>query len=247
MMKKVLPQKSSSIPSFMLQPPVEERAKRMFVNSQVFDRSGTLQYMKNFYPPKPSEDDHLSATVRAVYLAYFSKEMGSSHSVLVEARKQYSSALTLTKTALHNPKLLSRNSTVLTIILLNLFENLTRHQNPIDAETKHLEGALALVKLRGYQQFQDRMSVILFVHLGSYIVSSCLERGVEVPVDFINLRRQVEEYVDVSEPSWQLSDLMVRAAKFRSAAIQGMLSEVEINSTCQRLGTELGMFNFPSF
>lgn len=58
------------------------------------------------------------------------------------------------------------------------------------AATKHLDGALALLKFRGDKQFEDPVSLAMFLHLSSVLIPSYLERVVPIPKAFLRFRHQ---------------------------------------------------------
>jgi len=216
---------------------VEDRAKRLFISHHVFGDSPVLHYMKSFYPPSPN-DKYFIFTLRAVSLAYLSNDVRSPE-VLQQARKTYGSALALTNKALLSQDIALRNNTLLTVLLLDLFENLTSdEQNPTASTTKHLDGALALLKFRGNAQFQDPVSLSMFKHLSSNLVPSCLERGIAIPKDFLRFRKQATRFVDTNDPDWRLSDLMIQLAKLRASLQGSKTSGTQAIATAQYLDLE---------
>jgi hypothetical protein len=78
----------------------------------------------------------------------------SSPEILQQARRKYGAALLLTNTALRSPKTATHDTTLLTVLLLDFFEKLaSKHEFSIDS--KHMEGAIALVRLHGQEQFHN--------------------------------------------------------------------------------------------
>jgi hypothetical protein len=215
---KVFVHETSTIPTSILET-LEARAKNLFYSHHVFGASPMLEYMKVFYPLDPSKDAYCMFTLKAVSLAYLANEFHDS-SIRRKASKKYSLALMLTQHTLQDPQMASQSLTLLTILLLGLFENLTSEQDKFDAETKHLEGALTLTKLRGSQQFRSPLGLVMFMHLGSDILSSCLRHGTYVPIEYTRLRAQAQKYIDATEPlwyHWQVSELMWEFAEFQAA------------------------------
>lgn len=212
---KVFRRQELLVPSALFEP-LEDRAKHLFISRHVFGDSPVLNYMNVLHPLNPNEHDHLMATMRAVSMAYLANEVHSS-SIRQEARKKYSSALLLTKKSLQEPQAVAEKTTLLNVLLLDLFENLTAERGQLHAETGHLKGALALMKLRGDHQFKEPLVVAMFMHLGSNILTNCLKTKVIVPFDFIQLRRQARKYIDEKDFGWQLPKLMIQIVDFESA------------------------------
>jgi hypothetical protein len=192
--------------------------------------------MKAFYP---ASDLHVIFTFKAVSLAYLSNEVQSS-SVLQQARKAYSSALALTNQALHSKDIAFKNTTVLTVLLLDFFENLTNDEsNSSSPASKHLDGAVTLLKIRGPKQFEDPVSLSMFQHLSSHLIPSCLERGVAIPNDFLRLRKHASRFTSTDDLEWRLSDVMVQLAALRDGFKDSNTSNTLTLATAQYLDLEL--------
>jgi hypothetical protein len=189
-----------------------------------------------FYPTDPREP-HLSIAVRAASLAYY-YSLSLSPDALQKARKTYSTALTYAQKALHDSNAVSKDTTLLTVILLNLFESLTKDD---EAEIRHLEGAIALVKLRGEAQFEEPVALCMFMHLNSTVLSSCLKRGVEAPEDFVAMRRQVGKLIDPGDLEWQFSEFVVRFAALRAGLMRGPMVGLEAAEKVRTFDAEFKM------
>ena len=204
----------------------------------MFGDSPPLDWVKPFYPAA-GRDPYFAYTFRAVSLAYLSNKVRST-AVQQKARKAYCSALSLTNKALHSEDTAMKDNILLTVLLLDLFETLTRDEtsSPISA-TKHLEGALALLKFRGNKQFEDPVSISMFTHFSSVLIPSYLERGVPIPKAFLRLRHQASRFACTDDPEWRLADLMVQLAALRTAAHEGEAKNTRALATAQYLDLEL--------
>ncbi|RDW69994.1 hypothetical protein BP5796_08391 [Coleophoma crateriformis] len=190
-------------------PPVELRAKDVFVSQYVLRYSSMMGYIPHFLPSmyKPI---HLMSTFKAVSLLYFSNEV-MSPSVLDEAWTSYGFALSLTNKALQQPQAATQNSTLLTIFLLDLFERLAnKRQLGMISDTRHINGALALFRLRGQSLFDDPLAVSMFSQLKVLMLTSCLEHNTDVPNDFIEIHKFASHSMDVEHPDWSFSVLLIR-------------------------------------
>jgi hypothetical protein len=217
---------------------IEDRAKQIFVARYVFGDSPPLDWVKPLYPV-PVKDLYLSTTFRAVSLAYLANEVRST-AVQQEARKAYCSALLLTNKALHSHDTAMKSNILLTVLLLHLYENLTRDEtsSPI-SPSKHLDGALALVKFRGNKQFEDLVSMSMFMHLCSALIPSYLERGIPIPRAFLRLRHQASRFACTDDPEWRLADLMIQLAALRCSFPEGEAGSTQALATAQFLDLEL--------
>lgn len=219
--------------------PVEEQAKHMFISQYVFGSSPLLDYMPTFYP-SGLKDVHLDETIRAVGLAFFSNEVFSP-SVLQTARKKYGHALLLTNKALQSPQSVTKDTMLLTVLLLDLFENLVikDEYSSLEPETKHIDGAIALIKLHRKDQFHNAIRLRMFQQLSTNFLIRCLQREVEVPSDFISLRTYAAKFVDTNDFKWRFSDLMIRYARLRSAIRVGDCSDVQVIQVAMQMDGEL--------
>jgi hypothetical protein len=92
----------------------------------------------------------------------------------------------------------------LTVILLDLSESLANNDqnSPLKSEMKHVDGALALVRLRGNEQFNDPINLRMFLQLGLNILVRCLQREVEITSELIAPRSIAAQSVDTKDPKW---------------------------------------------
>ena len=211
----------------------------MFISQYVFGTSPLLDYMPTFYP-SGLEDVHLTESIRAVGLAFFSNEVFLP-SVLQTARKSYCRALSLTNKALQSPQSATKDTMLLTVLLLDLFENLATKDgySSSESETKHIDGAIALVKLRGKSQFHDAIGRRMFQQLNLKCVVRCLEREVEVPSDFLLLRKYAAEFLDTNDFQWRFSELMIRYAGLKNAIRIGDCSDAQVLRIATEMDCEL--------
>jgi hypothetical protein len=88
--------------------------------------------------------------------------------------------------ALRSPETATKNATLHTVLLLALFEKLMRnHQSSLEAESRHLDGAITLARLRGSEQLDDPIARRILMQLYSMVVTNYQERLIEVPADII--------------------------------------------------------------
>lgn len=188
-LQKVREMKSTPIQAAPL-PPFEHRAKDLFISQYVMEKSAPFHYMSSFWPPN-SDNTHLTVTIRAVSLASFSnRHLSSSASILDRARRHYSTALELTNQALRYQETATRNVTLHTVLLLALFERLMGNdQSSVEAESRHLDGAITLVRLRGRDQLNDPVAKRILSQLYPMVIRNYNERHIDVPADILNFQK----------------------------------------------------------
>ncbi|MCJ1291269.1 hypothetical protein MMC34_002812 [Xylographa carneopallida] len=185
-------------------------------------------------------DEHLSAIVYAVGLASFANEY-KSQDVLKQARRQYVYALQLTNAALKSTAEATKDSTLLAVMLLSLYETITSTtQTPLTSWTDHIKGATVLVTLRGRQQLRSSLGLQMFKQMTDNIIVSCIQREVYVPTEITDLRSYAFKNIVRSSPAWRFSDVTVRFASLCASVKDGSLSDVDaIIAAAMKIDSEM--------
>lgn len=186
---------------------------------------------------------YLAASVDAVSLAFFSCQSDGPRAPPRLAREKYSDALTLLNRALLSPSCVMSNSTLLSVLLLDLFEKIAaRSPGGTDTWMSHMNGALALVKLRDIRHFQDPISLRLAVRLSTNLLLSCLASDAPVPSALIRLRAEIEPFLNKDDPKWQITGIVIKYANLRRSMQEGHLSESDIIRRSTELDAEFAAF-----
>jgi len=223
---KVLVSKAGTISRFG-DVSIEEKSRGVFYSHYVHGVARSYDVIELLRKAAPL-DTHLDTSITAVSLAFFHFRFFSLAASNL-ASTTYLSALKLVNTALQNPKTLSSDSTLLAVLLLDLFEKITNN-NPVPSALclSHVNGALALVKLRDSIQFQTYIGRRLSFRLTSCLVISCVAANATVPRALKNLRTELEYSLNVADPKWNLTDWIIKTTDFRGAIRNGSLSDPDI-------------------
>ncbi len=222
------------------------QAKDVFYSNYVVGPTKPYDFLQEFYSPN-SKDEHLSRSIDAVALAYLDCQRHSM-TAQEEARQQYTTALRLTNATLDNPGLARKNSTILAILLLDLYEKITNREPDFEgAWAAHLSGALTLVKLRGDQQFKDPSALRMLMRLSTNLLISCVASDRPVSAELVALRSSIAAHFSrPGDSKWQESDLMIEFARLRHNVKKGVLSDdvaisslVELDAKFLRLAMEV--------
>lgn len=126
------------------------------------------------------ESDSVLASVTAVGLVGVA-QMTRSQTALDAARKSYGKALQLTNAALRDQAEAVKDTTMLSVLILGLFEMIGGSSaRTTEAWQKHLNGAAALAKIRGMAQFRSRAGIRMFFMLTQNTMISCIQN--ELPM-----------------------------------------------------------------
>lgn len=135
--------------------------------------------------------DGVMASMTAVGLVGIS-QLTHSEEVIDSARKSYGTALCLTNAALRDREEAIKDTTMLSILILGVFEMMAE---PGLATMKtwhdHINGAVELAKLRGASQFRTRAGIRMFTMLCASVTISCMHRHVPMPPALVALQSQL--------------------------------------------------------
>lgn len=206
--------------------PLHERARAAFFSHYVNGLARTYSVLERMNRQAPL-DKHLAASIDAVSLAFFHFQNGSEDASKL-AQQHYLEALPLVNKALGSLHLVGSDSTLLAVLLLDLFEKITNN-NPrsTDAWMSHVKGALALFDFRNDKQLESYVSFRLSVRLVTNMVISCVAANAPVPPGVLHLRRLLEPFMQ-GDPKWQVTGLCAEYANLRAEILAGILSPSEV-------------------
>ncbi|TVY81448.1 hypothetical protein LSUE1_G004656 [Lachnellula suecica] len=233
---------------FALTTPIEDRAFCYFRSTFVIGNARSFRYLDAIHT-YGDMDAHLSVSIRAVGLASLSK---ASHSPDLEtqAMRSYASALKMINKAITSSDVATTDTTLSAVMLLDQFEKIIPPtERTIKAWTNHLNGATALMKMRGPKQFQTKAGLEMFIQMSSHILVSCMQHTIPLPQDYLTLRTYATNFLDTSDVSWRLSEVTVRYIGFRAAIKAGSLFDPDtIIATATEMDKEMAalMAEFPS-
>ncbi|KIW18453.1 hypothetical protein PV08_02741 [Exophiala spinifera] len=156
--------------------------------------------------------------------------------VQIKSSEQYSKTLAALKLALDDPEQAKSDDTLLAITLLILFEMLNfrtwqRHR----FWEAHVNAALALLELRGQDQFQRQRGGQLYIQVRSQILLVCMQKRVVVPRALVqttydfhgSLVRQLWQKSRVATPS-SITEICFRVVNLRAALCQGQVTDWKV-------------------
>lgn len=196
--------------------------REMFFAHYVSDFCQTWNFLCRYLKSR-SAPQHLSLGIDAVSLAFLSHQV-SSPTAKDLGRRKYCEALRKMNKALQNPETARVASTLETALLLDLFEKIAKSTTDINVSRHaHVDGALALVKLRGIKQFQEVTELKALMGLSLNAIICSLSTGRPIPIEVRKIRKHAARFIDTSSPKWRLSGLMLEvtdlAAEMRSGTI----------------------------
>lgn len=182
---------------------------------------------------RTSNNQMISACIKAVGLASLAN-IRSEKQILTQARKEYVESLRLVNNALRVPSEAVQDSTLLGVMLLNFFEQITCVDGHfVHIWTQHVNGAALLVKLRGTHQFTYKVGLQMFQHICQSLTTNCIQTGLPVPQHIIELRKQCAQYIDSESPIWLIGDTMIKLTLLRSRVASGSNNDDDMDQILQ--------------
>lgn len=201
--------------------PIGDRAFCYFRATFVIGNARSFRYLESIYAHE-TMDLHLSASIHAVGLASLAKAT-RSRSLHHQATLAYISALHLINNALASSAA-TTDTTLSAVMLLDQFEKIIPPPDRTPrAWTTHLNGATALMRMRGCGQFETKAGLEMFIQMSSHLLVSCMQHSIPLPADYLLLRDHATNFIDTTDISWRLSEVTVRYIAFRSSIKSGGL------------------------
>lgn len=249
---------NSPLACYSLVPTVDERATSFFVANYVVGSHGPtrglLDYVADIYRSQ-SLDEGLISSMKAVGLAGFAHTTHAPY-LIKNARYQYVKAIQHTNTALRSPVEAKKDVTLLTIIILGIFESITgSDQRSLRDWAKHVNGASSVVKLRGYDGIESVAGRRMLVQVTSNLLISCIQRGEPAPDHISDLMNSAIEImrtedsvsnIKFGDPAITVLQSMLRFASLRSEVFKKTLNDPHtILSRCLELDGVLATVENP--
>ena len=211
-----------SVPRSLIQP-VEARALSFFLSKYIL--GSNFGYLASFYSSHSDREEQLSACIEAVGLASLSNELGSLE-LSERARKRYVHAIQATNKALQDAVLARKDSTLIAVLLLSLYEVMTCTSRPaMCLWENHVTGAMALIRLRGRQQMQSQLGLQLLNQVTASVAISSHRRKSEVPPELVTIVARALQHAPENDPSWSFRLISMRSANLRAAVAKGSLCD----------------------
>ena len=206
---------------------ISDKARSAFLALYVTGFSKTYDVLA-FLFKRPTVPEILTPSFDAVSLAFFSF-LFNSQEALILARREYAKALPLLGKSLRCPRSAASDSTLSAVLLCDLFEKISSTDAGLsESWMSHVNGALALVKLRKAQQLTQYNGRRLSIRLSLNLLISSVAANIPVPLELRQLRTDLEPLLDKDDPKWTMSGLVVKYADLRAAMKTGHLSAADI-------------------
>lgn len=157
----------------------------------------------NYIPADYTADSHyppiLVASMAAIGLVTLANTTRQPQ-LAKHARAKYSEAINQVNIALASPTESVKDSTLMSVISLGLFE----YVSDFTSWARHVRGAAALVVARGKCQFSTSAAFPMFNQVRADMVAVCMYSGHPFPEDMCELQEEASRHMDTTSAFWRL-------------------------------------------
>lgn len=176
-------------------------------------------YVPALFLSDPGAGDACRTAISATALAAYSRHIRSARH-LEDARRQYAKALIQVNQLLARPETAVLDRTLGTVLVLGFFEAIVFEGGESPTSwTAHTLGSMQLLRLRGPPEAGNRLASHMYTHASNNIKTSCIQRSVPIPEDFMAFDAQAAiTCPDVSTAWVKLSSLINKIASIKARA-----------------------------
>lgn len=218
-----------------LSPAWEVRARHAFFSHYVFGLSRSYDMLAPLYE-HAVVDDHLYASVDAVSLAFLSYHYDAPF-LYALAGESYLTAIRRLGSSLQTSSLEVTDATLQSALLLDLYEKIV-NRDPLSSASwmSHVNGAMALVHVRGNKNIRDYVSRRLAVRVVITLIISCGAANERIPDSVMGLREQLKPFMDEDDSKWLVTGLVMDVVNLEADVRNGMLtSDAQILAAAKRI------------
>ncbi|CAI7655041.1 unnamed protein product [Penicillium glandicola] len=173
-----------------------------FLSHYIVRQSGPSSGFFDYVPAMLAQDDGgkdmLEGAILAVGLSGLARTT-SQADLLTRSMMMYTRTMERVNLALADPQAARRDSTIVSVLVLALYEF---SKASIDGWKHHTEGATSLLNLRGRSQFSTSTGLQIFKDVFSQLLTNCLRSGSPIPSSVRMLRIEAANAISVSDPYW---------------------------------------------
>ncbi|KAE8143733.1 hypothetical protein BDV38DRAFT_289614 [Aspergillus pseudotamarii] len=170
-----------------------------FITGSQSSSRGYLDYIPAVYTADSHHPSMLVASMAAIGLVTLANTTRQPQ-LAKHARAKYSEAINQVNIALTSPTESVKDSTLMSVISLGLFE----YVSDFTSWARHVRGAAALVVARGKSQFSTSAAFPIFNQVRADMVAVCMYSGQPLPEDMCELQDEASRHMDTTNAFWRL-------------------------------------------
>lgn len=162
-----------------------------FMSHHIFGRPapghGLYDVFESLEASATTSDLWLTSSLSAASLASYAHYTRDIN-LMDTSRAQYIQAIRFTQLALESEVDVRKDSTILSTILLGVFEQMTGcTEESIESVSAHVRGAAELIRLRGSKQIQSEHGRRILFEVTRAIICKCFQRSIGIPDHLVDL------------------------------------------------------------
>lgn len=210
-----------------LAPDMETAGRDMFFANYVCNFSQTLDVLLK-YSNSVSVPEHLALSLDAVSLAFMAQNTGSTQAKDL-SRAKYVATLRTINTELQDAGLAMKMSTFEGAFLRDLYEKMTKSfSKGAPPRHAHVEGALALAKLRGIDSFQEGPELRSLLGLSLNAMICCLTTRTKISETTRAIREHLVQSVNTESMNWKLSNVLMDVVNLIAGIRSNLTLEMKV-------------------
>ncbi|KAK9369405.1 hypothetical protein V1509DRAFT_620709 [Lipomyces kononenkoae] len=211
-------------------------ARHAFFTFYVFGLSRNYDMLPPLYE-QARPGGHLWASVDAVSLAFLAQQQHWSSEITGLAYQSYETAIQHVNHALKDSTLAVTDPVLQSVLLLDLYEKMvTRNPQSIVSWMSHVNGGLALAKLRGRRNIRSYIGRRLATRLITTLIISCAAASVRIPRALEELSQQLEPTLPEEDVKWSHNGSVMAVVNFNVDIREGKFSSgAEVIAEAKRL------------
>ncbi|KAB8225761.1 hypothetical protein BDV33DRAFT_198173 [Aspergillus novoparasiticus] len=175
---------------------------------------GYLNYIPAAYTANGHHSPMLVASMAAIGLVTLANTTQQPQLAKL-ARAKYSEAINQVNIALVSPTESIKDSTLMSVISLGLFEYIS----DFTSWARHVRGAAALVVARGKSQFSTSAAFPMFNQVRADMVAVCMHSGQPFPEGMCELVEEASKHMDTTSALWRLGILATQCTNLLWSAM----------------------------
>lgn len=237
-----------------LSAPMDYQGSGFFFHHYVTEDLTSPTSYANYLPALYNHESAYSALsdiISAIGMAGISN-MQTDSKTMAWARRKQSDVLRSLNTSLQNPKTAKLDATLMTVMLLGLFELVTcASPQSLKAWTSHINGATAIAKVRGQNQVQTHIGRNIFTNLRSQVLVDCIQRRKIVPPEIMEWSEAAKEHkiTRASRRGTDLFPIIARLCYLRAVDEDAMAEDPALIAKAKFIDEDLVVWAdaFPDF
>lgn len=166
--------------------PIETQARDAFFTHYI--STSCWEFLEPYYHLLDTPNA-LTLAIEAASLAFLWHQV-YSEAALLASRQRYALALKMTNNMLQSRNEAVKDTTLITTLTFDVYEKITATQES-RGRTSHIDGALALVKLRGLEHFKEPNQVKILERLEHSCVATSLTNGLQASDTVASIREHL--------------------------------------------------------